>query len=116
MQMVKVVGPAGAYDVPLHAAPLSTRFLQGAGLAVALTLLRVLPALSAGRLTPGLSIIAVVGVSLGGGVGGLVYYATDGWRVRGGMRRTFANVGSLLAYCFATLGALAVLATLFHLW
>jgi hypothetical protein len=85
-----------------------TRFLQGAGLAGGLTALRLLPAVGKG-FTAGQVFVGLVAVSLGGGLGGLVYYATNPLRVRGGARRTFANVVSLLAYCFATIGLLLLL-------
>jgi hypothetical protein len=87
---------------------MSTRFYQGAGLAGGLTALRLIPAIGS-SLTLGQVLFALAAVSLGGGLGGLVYYATDSLRVLGGMRRTFANVVSLLAYSFATLGLLLLL-------
>jgi hypothetical protein len=37
-------------------------------------------------------------VAVGGGLGGAVYYATEGLRARGGWRKTLANVLSILAY------------------
>jgi len=85
-----------------------TRFVQGAGLAGGLTALRLLPAVGK-TFTLVQVFVALAAVSLGGGLGGLVYYATDSLRVRGGMRRTFANVVSLLAYCFATIGLILLL-------
>jgi hypothetical protein len=40
MKMVRVRGPAGSYEVPLHAAPLHTWVLQGVGLSIGMTLFR----------------------------------------------------------------------------
>ena len=115
MEMIKVPGPAGTYEVPLHSAALHTRFFQGAGLAAALTVLRMFFAVST-KFTVGQMLFGLVGVSLGGGIGGIVYYATDRLRVRGGVRRTLANVTSLLAYCFATIGLLLFLGPILHVW
>ena len=92
---------------PIHEAPLLTRILQGAGLAAALTVFRVFAGFGPRR-SPSTILIALGAVALGGGAGGAVYYATDSWRAQGGVRRTFANVGSLLAYCLAT-GLMVVL-------
>ena len=111
METVRVSGPAGTYEVPIHRAPLLTRFLQGAGLAGGLTALRLVPAIGK-SLSLGQVVVGLVAVSLGGGVGGVVYYATDPLRVRGGMRRTFANVLSLLVYCLATVGLLLLLGSI----
>ena len=114
MEMIKVAGPAGTYEVPLHGAPLHTRFLQGAGLAAGLTVLRMFAVST--KFTVGQLLFGLVGISLGGGIGGTVYYATDRLRVRGGMRRTLANVTSLLAYCFATIGIILLLGPVLHVW
>ena len=108
MQTVRLSGPAGSYEVPIHRASLSTRFLQGAALAAGLTFLRVIPIL--GKNFP-IALVLLVAVSLGGGAGGMVYYATDVWRVRGGMHRTAANVVSLLVYCFVTAGLVVLLSS-----
>ncbi len=43
------------------------------------------------------------GVAIAGGVGGVVYYATDGLRTGGSWRKTLANVLTLLVYCFGAL-------------
>jgi len=115
MQNIRITGPAGTYEVPVHRAPLHTRFLQGGGLAGGLTALRMVPAIGK-SFTLGQLLFALAAVSLGGGLGGIVYYTTDPLRVRGGIRRTFANVVSLLAYCFATLGLIVLLGPVLHLW
>jgi hypothetical protein len=49
--------------------------------------------------------LSFVLASLSGGVGGVVYYFTDGLRAAGGVAKTFANVVSILAYCIAALVA-----------
>ena len=59
-----------------------------------------------GRLSVADIAISVVAVTVGGGAGGVIYCATDGWRARGGAWRTVANVGSLLGYCLVAVGAL----------
>ena len=102
MDTIKVPGPAGTYEVPIHRASLGTRILQGMALPTAIMLLRI-----AGAGGAGLSLGQVFGsaslVAMGGGAGGAVYYATDAWRVRGGMPRTIANVLSLLVYGILTM-------------
>jgi hypothetical protein len=111
MNTVRIAGPAGTYEVPVHRAPLSTRFLQGAGLAGGLTALRLVPGIGK-SFSLAQVLVGLAAVSLGGGVGGVVYYATDHLRVRGGMSRTFANVISLLVYCLATFGLLMLLGSM----
>ena len=102
MDTIKVPGPAGTYEVPIHRASLGTRILQGMALPTGIMLLRIVGAGGAG-----LSVGQVVGsaslVAIGGGAGGAVYYATDAWRVRGGLARTMANVLSLLVYGILTM-------------
>jgi hypothetical protein len=48
-------------------------------------------------------------VAFGGAAGGATYYATDHLRAAGGWRRTFANVFSLLVYCFATVAVFGLI-------
>src|SRR5512142_351140 len=88
-----------------HGAPLGTRVLQGMGLIAFMTLGRIVvyrgEGLSIGQLAVGLLL-----ASLSGGVGGVVYYFTDGLRAAGGLAKTFANVVSILAYCIAALVAI----------
>jgi len=102
MDTFKIPGPAGTYEVPIHRAPLGTRILQGMALPAGLMLLRVLGASGAG-----LSLGQIFGsaclVAIGGGTGGAVYYATDAWRVRGGLTKTIANALSLLVYGIVTM-------------
>ena len=83
----------------VHAEPLRARMLQGAGLAAFMTIFESL--VRGDRLSLLERIGLVLVASAGGAVGGVAYYATDGWRVRGGAVKTVANVLSLLAYCFA---------------
>jgi hypothetical protein len=114
MQTVKVPGPAGPYEVPLHRASLQTRFLQGAALVGGLTALRLVPQIGK-NFTVLQALLGLASASFGGGLGGVVYYSTDRLRIQGGARRTFANVISLLAYAFATVGVLLLLAHFFDL-
>jgi hypothetical protein len=107
LMTVRVRGPAGSYEVPVHRESLLTRFWQGAALAAGLTTLRLVVSDRDG-LASSHAALGLMAVAFGGGVGGLVYYATDPLRVRGGARRTIANVISLLVYAFATLGALVL--------
>ena len=104
MDTIRIPGPAGTYEVPIHGAPLHTRMLQGAGLVALLTALRVVAYRSTKDLSLGQLALLFGAASAGGAIGGMAYYATDRWRVLGGWRRTTANVLSLLAYCFATIG------------
>jgi uncharacterized membrane protein YidH (DUF202 family) len=73
--------------------------LQGAGLAAFMTIVETVARGQHSALSERIGILLVA--SAGGAVGGVAYYATDPWRFRGGIRRTTANVLSLLAYCFA---------------
>jgi hypothetical protein len=82
-----------------HPAPLSTRILQGAGLAASFAIVRWF--IGGEGFGPREGALLLLGVSVAGGAGGVMYYATDGWRVRGGLSKTAANVLSLIAYCFA---------------
>ena len=83
----------------VHNAPLRTRLLQGAGLAAFMTVFESVARGDRGTLAERIGLVLVA--SAGGAVGGVVYYATDAWRARGGILKTTANVLSLLAYCFA---------------
>src|SRR2546429_9274229 len=100
MNMVRVPGPAGTYEVPVHRAPLHTRVLQGVGLAAFLTVFRMAAYLRSPKEFSMAQLALLFGaVSSGGAVGGVVYYATDKWRVIGGWggsasyrRRLFASL------------------------
>ena len=83
----------------MHAASLRMRMLQGAGLAAFMTIFEALVRGAQTTLAERVGVMLVA--SAGGAVGGVVYYATDAWRARGGVTKTMANVLSLLAYCFA---------------
>ena len=109
MSTVRVPGPAGTYEVPIHAAPVHTRMLQGAGLAALLTVFRLFAyRVSAKDFSLGQFVLLFGAVSIGGAIGGVAYYGTDRWRVVGGWRKTCANVLSLLAYCFATIAVVGL--------
>jgi hypothetical protein len=89
----------------IHGAPLSTRVLQGMGLVAFAMLARIIIYRGAGLPLGGLA-VAFVLASISGGVGGVVYYFTDGLRAAGGLAKTFANVISILAYCTVAFAAL----------
>jgi len=107
MNTIRLHGPAGTYEVPIHRAPIGTRMLQGLGLAAFMTVFRM-AAYGGSWKSSSLAELAVLfgAVSTGGAIGGAAYYATDKWRVLGGWRKTLANVLSLLAYAFMTLAAI----------
>ena len=92
----------------VHEASLRTRIFQGAGIAVFMMLFRIT---ARENLPPSAMqiLLMFLALALGGGVGGAVFYLTDGWRSRGGALRTLANVSSLLAYCLITGGVLVLL-------
>ena len=50
--------------------------------------------------------VTLVLASLSGGLGGVVYYFTDGLRAAGGVAKTFANVVTIFAYCIVALAAM----------
>ena len=109
MNMVRVPGPTGTYEVRVHRAPIHTRVLQGVGLAAFLTVFRMAAYLRSPKEFSMAQLALLFGaVSSGGAVGGVVYYATDKWRVIGGWRKTVANVLSLLAYCFGTIAVIGL--------
>ena len=110
MKMVRVPGPAGSYEVPLHAAPLHTRVLQGVGLSIGMTLFRAAALRFSFRGVRGTDLLAFFGaLTIAGAVGGLCYYGTDALRVRRGWRQTVANVITLLTYGAAAAAALLIL-------
>src|SRR2546421_12397646 len=98
MDTIKVHGPAGTYEAPIHRAPLGTQILQGMALPAGLMLLRALGASGAG-----LSLRRILGsaclVAIGGGTGGAGYYPPDARRGRGGMTKTMGNVVSIPVDC-----------------
>ena len=68
------------------------------GLSIGLTIFRglALGSLRTFKLRELMLLLGAVGIA--GVVGGVCYYATDVLRVRGGWRRTLANVGSILVF------------------
>ena len=93
-------------------ASLATRVVQGMALALGFTVVRMLLGPVAGLRSPlpsaqGLAILALL-LCVAGGIGGAAYYSTEGWRSRGGWRKTAANVAALLAYCLLLFVALLV--------
>src|SRR5438105_12730893 len=100
MNMVRVPGPAGTYEVPVHRAPLHTRVLQGVGLAAFLTVFRMAAYLRSPKdFSMGQLALLFGAVSSGVAVGGVVYSATDSGVVFAGGRRPFAIVLILLVTC-----------------
>ena len=92
---------------------MGTRVLQGAGVAVFLSVVPIAAsALGAwgGKGPAGWLMTAgiVLSVAVAGGLGGAVYYATDGLRAADGWRKTMANVASLLAYALFLFGVLVL--------
>jgi hypothetical protein len=98
----------------LRTVSVSTRMLQGAGVAVGLAIFNVVLQRRP-DVPPWMLLAAIAVVALGGAAGGATYYATQGLRAQGGRRKSFANVVSLLAYALfvlsTVLAALAWLAT-----
>jgi hypothetical protein len=86
-----------------HEKPLRTRMLGGAASIAFMSLFSMFGRFSNTTLSVGTRCIVLVLASLGGAVGGAVYYASDPWRARGGIFKTAANVGSILAYGVAAL-------------
>ena len=84
---------------------LAKRMLQGAGAAVGLTIFN-LAIQRPPKASLWLILCIFVVVAFGGAAGGAVYYATQGWREKGSVRKTSANVLSLLAYALFVFGAL----------
>src|SRR5258708_35152115 len=97
MDTIKVHGPAGTYEVPIHRAPLATRILQGMALPSGIFLLRMIGAGGAGASLRHVLAIASM-AAVGGGASGGVYLATEPWRVRGGVAQTLAQVVCPLGY------------------
>lgn len=89
----------------VHRASLSTRVLQGAAIAVAVGALRLVSTFGS-HLAAADIVVGLSALTIGGGLGGGVYYATDPLRSRGNLGRTAANVISLLVYCFVTVACL----------
>ncbi len=83
--------------------------MQGLGLALLLVVFRMGAGLLAASIRWNEVIMVGAAASLGGVLGGATFYATDGWRIAGGWRRTLANVLSLLAYCAGAGGAILLL-------
>ena len=109
MDTVKLAGPAGPYEVPVHRASLGARIAQGVGLSLGLTVLRAI-SLGSLRGTPWSMLLDfAIALAIGGAVGGGCYYATDSLRARGGWRQTLANVGSILVYGFVIIALLLIL-------
>jgi hypothetical protein len=86
---------------PVHEKPLRTRMLEGASMIAFMSLFTMFGDLAPNDVSFGSRIILFILASLGGAVGGVAYYASDPWRVRGGIFKTLANVTSLLTYCAA---------------
>jgi hypothetical protein len=95
----------------VHQRSLGTRVIQGLGLALLLVVFRMAAGLFGSSIRWGEVIMVGAAASLGGTLGGLAFYATDGLRIAGGWRHTMANVLSLLAYCAGAGAAILLLST-----
>jgi hypothetical protein len=85
----------------VHEKPLRTRMLEGAGIIAFLSLFSMFGRRAPAGFSFSSRFFGLILASLGGAVGGIVYYASDRWRARGGIFKTAANVASILAYCVA---------------
>ncbi len=107
MSSLRELGILSDEDSP---ASLQARIFQGVALALGLTAFRLAVGLASGQpvaLPPApVAVLGAVVIGLAGAAGGAVYYATEGWRRRGGWRRTLANVCALLTYCLLLFGVL----------
>lgn len=92
----------------VHEKPLRTRMLEGAGIIAFLSLSSMFGARAPTGFSFGSRVFGLILASLGGAVGGIVYYASDPWRVRGGVLKTIANVASILVYCAAAVLFVAI--------
>ncbi len=107
MPNAELQGTAGnKHDLVVHPADIVTRAAQGAGFAIFLTLFRAIAGVAGGKLPAWARVLLLLAVAIGGAAGGVIFYATDWWRIRGGWRKTTANVVSLLGYAAVTLLAL----------
>lgn len=89
----------------VHEKPLRTRMVEGAVMIAVASLFTMFvpvrpwdPPESLGS-----RVIALILASCAGAAGGVVYYASDSLRARGGLFKTVANVASILAYCVAAI-------------
>ena len=85
----------------VHEKPLRTRMLEGAAIIAFLSLFTMFGRGAPAGFSFGSRFYGLILASLAGAVGGIVYYASDPWRVRGGIFKTAANVASILTYCAA---------------
>ncbi|MFD2513525.1 potassium transporter KefB [Pontibacter locisalis] len=84
---------------PIHAASVSKRMLQGAGIALILITVFLLSAGEPDPNWPKLWIIRpLVVVPLAGALGGVLYYNLDHLRSEGSWRKTLAHILSLIGY------------------
>jgi len=84
---------------PVHPAPLTTRMLQGAGIALILIIIFLALAGKGDPSWPKSWIVKpLVVVPLAGAIGGLFFYYMDYLRYQGGWRKVVAILLSLLVY------------------
>lgn len=88
---------------PMHAAPLLTRALQGAGVAAVLVILFFWLGgdpnpnyLGGSRIW---MVLPLILVPAAGALGGPIFYLADDLRYQGGWKKNLANIISILAYC-----------------
>jgi hypothetical protein len=89
---------------------LKDRVWQGVRYFAFLSLFTAAPALLRGDFVLFAGAVAVSAVA--GAVGGAMYFATESWRARGGVTRTFANVITLLGFCAGAIVWLVLVALL----
>ena len=95
-----------------HTKSLASRARDGALMAAALMLFNLAFLGTENPVPLAWKIIGVLLVTVGGAVGGVVYYSTESLRLRGGWHKSFANILSLLAYSAAVVLALVLAAML----
>ena len=91
----------------IHEASLRTRVFQGVFLSTFIAVGRVFVYGAHSALAEGAAVL--VGAALAGAGGGVIFYASDGWRVRGGIAKSLANIGTLFAYVVLSGGLIFLL-------
>ena len=91
----------------VHDAPLRTRILQGVFLSTFIAVGRVLVYGAHSAFAEGAAVL--LGAALAGAGGGVLFYASDGWRTRGGIAKSLANIGTLFVYVVLSGGLIFLL-------
>lgn len=86
---------------PLHKASLATRAFQGAGIAACLIVIFLLQVKNPDPSWPKLwAVRPLIVVTVGGAIGGGIFYLLDHLRYQGGAKKIMANIMSLLLFLF----------------